>query len=151
LHYVALLTGSVSEGSSTIGRMHEFFDDDRLWAELERPEGERKRSALRAVDALAELAWLRARADGEPFVIVRRTIYDWDLLRADLHGTHGGELRDAALRAWEEVNHLVALREAEDGAATDEVRQCARELVDWVRDRLEDVPRAAGFPERAWD
>ena len=122
--------------------MHEFFDDDRLWAELERPEGARKRSALRAVDALAELAWLRARVDRAPFVSARRAIYDWDLLRAELRGERGDELRDAASRAWDEVNRLTALREAEDGVATDEVRQSARELVDWVRERLDDLPYA---------
>jgi hypothetical protein len=118
----------------------QLFTDDELWAELERPDDRRRQSAVIVMDALCELAQVRAKLRGTSFLQERRTIFDVDRLLAEMR-THEGELYEAAFRAWNEVCQLSAIRDAEHLPSTEEDRRWAEEVVSKLRAKIEEWRR----------
>ncbi|MFN0253777.1 MAG: hypothetical protein ACKV2T_43325 [Kofleriaceae bacterium] len=90
----------------------QLFTDDQLWKEFESPDPERCRLALESIDALANLAEVRARKRNSHFLVERHAVYDIALLSADIDG-NDRELYDAAVRVWDEVTQLAALIDCE--------------------------------------
>jgi hypothetical protein len=111
------------------------FHDERLWAELEHPDDARRQSALALMDALADLAALRAKKWGTSFLIERHNILKMIPIEVDMEFGEP-ELRRAAFRVFGEAMILEALIEAEHMPITDEIRQSARALCTMARERL---------------
>ena len=121
------------------------FDDDTLWEELNGEDGNRRKAALQTLDAVGELAALRAAADRNlSFNDAWHEVFDWDLLRVDLEEDGNRELHEAAWRMWEAVMHLNALRDVAEGELTEDDKHWAKELAAKIRKRLNDMRLAAG-------
>ena len=124
----------------------QIFDDDTLWEELNGADGGRRQAALQTLDAVGELAALRAAADSNlSFNDAWQEVFDWDLLRVDLEEDGNREIHEAAWRMWEAVMHLSALRDVADGELTGDDKRWAKELAAKVRKRLNDMRLAAGY------
>lgn len=87
----------------------DMFDDDRLWDELNGPSRERRRAAIRVLEALGKLALLRTVELRIPYDLVWKRIYDAKLLHRDTQGGDGDALSDAATEARDELGQLIEL------------------------------------------
>lgn len=120
----------------------QLFNDEQLWEQLESGDEEMRRLTIEAIDALANLAAVRARKRRTHFLVERHAVFDVALLKADLDG-NDRELYDAAFRVWDEVSHLAALIESENVELTEQERQECRELHEWTMAKLAELERAA--------
>ena len=96
-------------------RRQAIFDSERLWQELSHPDHERRHAAIAVMEALAELADLRAEKYGLSFAEARLHIFDRGLLDRDLRDADPAIVR-AARRVREEVGWVAAVHEGERGA-----------------------------------
>lgn len=125
------------------------FDDDKLWDELNGDDAERRQAALRVLDALGELASLRAAADRMTYDQAWDDIFDWSLLRWDLEDDGDKPMHEAAWRVWNEVTRLAALRDSKDVVTTEADRRWAKELCAKIHARLAEMSRAAAVETEA--
>lgn len=118
------------------------FSDDQLWEELEHPDPSRRASALELVDALADLAGLRARHHGTGFLIERHRIFK---VRSIIKEMRSDDvlLAEAASRVFTVAMMVNAVIDAEALPTTDEIRASARNLFEGVRKRLAELDAAA--------
>lgn len=139
-----------SRGKPSLRRLRSetLCTDDEIWAELESTDPLRRESAVAAIDALANLASLRARLRGTSFLVERHAVYDYDLLRADMR-SNNDELRDAAVNVWDDVTHVMALAGADEVELTEAEREWARDLCARVHAQLDEMRRAAEREEEA--
>lgn len=120
----------------------QLFTDEQLWEQVESGDPYKRDSAIEAIDALANLAAVRARKRRTHFLVERHAVFDVALLNADLT-SNDRELYDAAERAWDSVTHIAALVESETIDLTDEQKQRCKELHEWTLAQLEELRRAA--------
>jgi len=118
----------------------QLFTEEELWTELERPDDQRRQSAVVVMDVLCNLAQIRAKVRGTSFLQERRTIFDVDRMLAEMR-IHDGELHEAASRAWIEVCKLVAIRDAENMPSTEEDRRWAEQVVATVHAKVDEWRR----------
>ena len=118
---------------------NQIFDDNRLWEELNGSDGERRGAAIRVLDALGNLAVLRAVAHGARYDEVWERIYDVALLHRDTQRGDGDVLCDAAAAAWDELSQLIELREAAKDPSTQANRKWARAVAIRMRARLAEL------------
>ena len=104
------------------------------------PNDRRRQSAVIVMDALCELAQVRAKQRGTSFLQERRTIFDVDRLLAEMRA-HEGELYKPAFRAWNELCQLSAIRDAENLPSTDEDRRWAEEVVAKLHAKIDEWRR----------
>ena len=113
------------------------FDDDTLWEELNGSDRDRRVTALRALEALGELAILRSAARSIAYSEIWNTIYDHAQLCADLHDESDKRVHRAAWHVWDEITHLVALRDVATKPTPREDKEWARELRAKIHARLQ--------------
>jgi len=121
----------------------DIFNDDQLWDELNGPDGERRQTAIRVLDALGKLAALRTVTQHVRYDLVWERIYDAKLLHRDTQRGDGDVLCDAAAEAWDELSQLIELREM----AAD--RRWARAVAIRMRARIAEIRRLAARLEVA--
>lgn len=120
----------------------QLFTDDQLWEQLESGDAYKRDSAIEAIDALANLAAVRAQKRRTHFLVERHAVFDVALLNADLAG-NAPELYAAAERVWDSVTHIAALVESETIELTDDEKRWCRELHERTLAKLDDLRRAA--------
>ncbi|MGE0402460.1 MAG: hypothetical protein AB7T06_37505 [Kofleriaceae bacterium] len=120
----------------------QLFTDDQLWQQFENSDPERRALAIEVIDALANLAEVRARKRRSHFLIERHAVYDIGLLNADLDG-NDRELYDAAVQAWDEVTHLAALIECETNEPSEEDRRWARAVGAGMQEKIAEARSSA--------
>ena len=101
---------------------------------------------MSAIEALADLAALRAKKNGTSFLAERRTVFDVSRLLTDIRSKDRA-LHDAAFRAWDDVLEVIAVSEAERMPMTDELRERARQILVRTHERLAEMDRAAAARE----
>jgi hypothetical protein len=119
----------------------QFFSDEQLWEQLESGDAEKRRCAIAAIDALANLAAVRARKRRTHFLVERHAVFDVVLLDADMKG-NDRELYDAALRAFDEVTYIAALVDAETMELTEQQKRECEELHERTLARVAELKRA---------
>jgi hypothetical protein len=119
----------------------QFFSDEQLWEQLECGDAEKRRCAIAAIDALANLAAVRARKRRTHFLVERHAVFDVALLDADLKGTDR-ELYDAAFRAFDEVTYIAALVDAETMELTEQQKRECEELHERTLAKVAELKRA---------
>jgi hypothetical protein len=119
----------------------QFFSDEQLWGQLESGDAEKRRCAISAIDALANLAAVRARKRRTHFLVERHAVFDVALLDADMKG-NDRELYDAASRAFDEVTFIAALIDAETMELTEQQKRECEELHEWTLAKLAELKRA---------
>jgi hypothetical protein len=120
----------------------QLWSDDQLWQQLESDDPYKRDCAMQAIDALANLAAVRARKRRTHFLIERHAVFDVLLMRADLDG-NDRELHEAAVRAFSDVSHIAAIVEADTIELTEQEKQECRELHEWTLAKLAELERAA--------
>jgi hypothetical protein len=128
----------------------QLFTDEQLWEQLESSDPDMKRCAIEAIDALANLAAVRARKRRTHFLVERHAVFDVALMKSDLDGSDR-ELHDAALRAFSEVSHIAALVEAETIELTEQEKKECDELYEWTLAKVAEMKRAAEARENGGD
>lgn len=118
-----------------------FFSDEQLWEQLESGDAEKRRCAIAAIDALANLAAVRARKRRTHFLVERHAVFDVALLDADLKG-NDRELYAAAFRAFEEVTFIAALVDAETMELTEQQKRECEELYERTLAKVAELKRA---------
>jgi len=127
----------------------DIFNDDQLWDELNGPDGERRQTAIRVLDALGKLAVLRTVTQHVRYDLVWERIYDAKLLHRDTQRGDGDVLCDAAAEAWDELSQLIELREMAKDPATAADRRWARAVAIRMRARIAEIRRLAARLEVA--
>lgn len=128
----------------------QLFNDEQLWEQLESGDANVRGLAIEAIDALANLAAVRARKRRTHFLVERHAVFDVVLLNADLDGDDR-ELYDAAFRVWDEVSRLAALVECESVELTEQQKQECRALREWTLAKLAELERTAEAPTNGGD
>ena len=120
----------------------QLFTDERLWAELEIADSERREAAVAAIDALAQLASLRAKQRGTSFIEERQWIYDIERLHDDVKRGDVA-LHAPALRVGDDVGHLQGLIAIAEEPITDEDRAWATKVRESLLAKIAEMERAA--------
>jgi len=128
---------------------NDIFDDDKLWEELNGADSERRRTALRVLDALGKLAVLRTVSHQLRYDLVWEQIYSTTLLHQDTQRGDGDVLCDAAAAACDELSQLVELRATAEDPTTAVDRRWARAVAIKMRARLVQIRRLSGRREVA--
>lgn len=114
------------------------LNDDQLWNELEHPDNSRRAAALSLVDALAELAALRAQRRRTSFLIERHRIFRVRSIIRDLR-SEDVALVETAARAFTEAVLVSTAINAEKASPTSVIRRSADVLLEAGREEFADL------------